>query len=49
MFVSIIGTAQSGKTTLFKALAGANGNGNNGGGTGSTLSASRCPTRGSMR
>jgi ribosome-binding ATPase len=34
MFVSIIGTAQSGKTTLFKALAGANGNGNNGGGSG---------------
>jgi len=31
MFVSIIGTAQSGKTTLFKALAGANGNGNGNG------------------
>ncbi len=34
MFVSIIGTPSSGKTTFFKALSGANGNGNNGGGNG---------------
>lgn len=31
MFISIIGAPQSGKTTLFKALKGANGNGNGNG------------------
>jgi GTP-binding protein YchF len=31
MFVSIIGTTASGKTTFFRALAGANGNGGNNG------------------
>lgn len=31
MFVSIIGTPQSGKTTFFKALTGTNGNGNGNG------------------
>lgn len=31
MFVSIIGTPQSGKTTFFKALTGVNGNGNGNG------------------
>ena len=46
MFVSIIGTPASGKTTFFKALSGANGNG---GTTGIPPSASKSPTSGSMR